>query len=116
VSPGVDGMNPRAHATARGHHYIDWKMLTADMDGNDKGKYWFVDEVPWVAYYYENFALHGAWWHDNFGRPMSHGCVNIAPADAHKLFNWMDPVIPPGWYAASAHYPYSKGTMVYIRQ
>ena len=115
MSPGVDGINPRSHATARGRHYVGWKLLSADMSGNDGKGDWFVDEVPWVQYYKGNYALHGAWWHDNFGRPMSHGCVNLAPADARALFHWMDPVIPEGWYAASAYYPYAQGTVVYVR-
>jgi hypothetical protein len=115
MSPGIDGINKRAHATAMGKHFVDWKMITEDMSGRDKGKDWFVEEVPWVAYYKDGFALHGAWWHDDFGRPKSHGCVNLAPADARFLFRWMDPVIPKDWYAASSHYPYSKGTFVYIR-
>jgi len=116
MSPGVDGIAARGHATARGYHYVDWKMITGDMSGTDKRKYWFVDEVPWVAYYKDNYAVHGAWWHNDFGRPKSHGCVNLPPAAARFMFHWMDPQIPEGWYAASAHYPFSRGTMIYIHQ
>jgi len=115
MSPGVDGINNAKHATALGKHHVDWKMFSGDMDGRDKGKDWFVDEVPWVQYYKGNYALHGAWWHNDFGRPKSHGCINLAPADARHLFQWMDPVIPAGWYAVSTYYPHTTGTMVYIR-
>ncbi len=114
MSPGIDGVNKRKHATARGRHFIDWKMLSSDMSGTDKGKFWFVDEVPWVAFYKGNYAVHGAWWHNDFGRPKSHGCVNLPPADARFLFGWMDPVIPEGWYAASSYYPYTKKTLIFI--
>ncbi len=115
MSPGIDGINAAKHATARGKHHVDWKLYTGDMSGKDKGKPWYVDEVPWVQYYKDNYALHGAWWHNNFGRPMSHGCINLSPPDAKALFNWMDPAMPEGWYAVAAYYPHAKGTMVYIR-
>ena len=45
ISPGIDGISPRAHATARGKQYIDWKLISGDMDGRDKGKDWFVVHV-----------------------------------------------------------------------
>ncbi len=115
ISPGVDGINSAKHATARGKHHVDWKLYSGDMSGHDRGKDWFVDEVPWVQYYKGSYALHGAWWHNNFGRPMSHGCINLSPPDARELFNWMDPAIPEGWYGVAAYYPHAKGTMVYIR-
>lgn len=115
ISPGVDGINAAKHATARGRHHIDWKLYSGDMSGKDKGKEWYVDEVPWVQYYQGNYALHGAWWHNNFGRPMSHGCINLSPPDAKNLFDWMDPQVPDGWYAVATYYPHAKGTTVYIR-
>lgn len=46
--------------------------------------------VPWVMYFYDNYAIHGAYWHNNFGTPMSHGCVNMRPAEAQMLYNWAD--------------------------
>jgi hypothetical protein len=115
ISPGVDGINAAKHATARGKQWVKWKLYSGDMSGKDRGKPWFVDEVPWVQYYKGNYALHGAWWHNNFGRPMSHGCVNLSPPDAHNLFEWMDPQIPDGWYAVSPFYPYVKSTLILIR-
>ncbi len=117
VSPGQDGVTERSHGhtTKRGTYSIGWKLVTADMAGVDKAKAWAVDEVPFVAYYKDSYALHGAWWHDDFGRPKSHGCVNLAPNDAQFLWGWVDPVIPSGWYAAAAYYPEIKGTTVQIR-
>ena len=115
VSPGVDGILPREHATKRGQFTIGWKMLSADMEGKEKGKEWLVDEVPYVLYYKDSYALHGAWWHDEFGRPKSHGCVNLAPSDAWFLFNWADPGLPEGWYAVTSYYPQVKGTVVDVR-
>jgi hypothetical protein len=117
ISPGQDGVTERAHGhtTKRGTYSVGWKLISADMAGVEKMKEWAVDEVPFVAYYKDSYALHGAWWHDEFGRPKSHGCVNMAPADAHFLWGWLDPELPKGWYAAAAFYPEVKGTTVVIR-
>jgi lipoprotein-anchoring transpeptidase ErfK/SrfK len=47
-----------------------------------------LPNVPYVMYFYEDYAIHGAYWHNNFGQPMSHGCVNT-PVDAGRfLYNW----------------------------
>ena len=46
--------------------------------------------VPWTMYYYQGFALHGAYWHNNFGTPVSHGCVNLRVDEARLLFDWAD--------------------------
>ena len=50
--------------------------------------------MPFVQYFTEGFALHGAYWHDDFGTPRSHGCVNLAPVDAAWLFRFTDPEVP----------------------
>ncbi len=104
ISPGMDGVTerPQGHTTRRGIYPVGWKLLSADMNGVDKGKEWAVDEVPFVGYYKASYAVHGAYWHDDFGLPKSHGCVNMAPRDARWLFNWMDPGLPEGWYAVAA--------------
>ncbi len=44
--------------------------------------------VPWVMYFYGGYAIHGAYWHNNFGQPMSHGCVNMNSGEAQMLYNW----------------------------
>jgi LysM repeat protein len=44
--------------------------------------------VPYVMYFYGSYAIHGTYWHNNFGRPMSHGCVNMSVADAAWLYKW----------------------------
>jgi lipoprotein-anchoring transpeptidase ErfK/SrfK len=41
-------------------------------------------------FYYKDWALHGAYWHNNFGHTMSHGCINMRQVDAEALFNWAD--------------------------
>ncbi len=47
-----------------------------------------LPNVPYTMYYYQGYAVHGAYWHNNFGRPMSHGCVNLRPSDAKWFFNF----------------------------
>lgn len=44
--------------------------------------------VPWVMYFYSGYAIHGAYWHNNFGSPMSHGCVNMSPGESQMLYTW----------------------------
>lgn len=47
-------------------------------------------DVPWTLYYDGDFAIHGAYWHDHFGTPVSHGCVNLRVPEAKALFEWAD--------------------------
>jgi len=47
-----------------------------------------LPNVPHVMYFHGGYAIHGTYWHNNFGRPMSHGCVNLSLADAAWLYNW----------------------------
>ncbi len=54
----------------------------------DRSDYYYLEDVPWTMYFDEARALHGAYWHNGFGYPRSHGCVNMALADAHWVFNW----------------------------
>lgn len=58
-----------------------------------------VEEVPWTLYYHRGYALHGAYWHTDFGKVRSHGCTNIAPVDARWIYYWSDPEVPPAWHA-----------------
>jgi lipoprotein-anchoring transpeptidase ErfK/SrfK len=46
--------------------------------------------VPWSLYFNEGAAIHGAYWHDGFGYRRSHGCVNVAAADAMWMFEWAE--------------------------
>jgi hypothetical protein len=59
---------------------------------------YFVDEVPDAMFFRRGLALHGTFWHDRFGRRMSHGCVNLSLADAAWLFAWGPPRLPEGWH------------------
>ncbi len=63
--------------------------LTTPMAGGVVGDdYYYIDGVPHTMFFDRAIALHGAFWHDDFGRPKSHGCVNIAPRAAEWLYFW----------------------------
>ena len=55
------------------------------------GGYYYLEEVTWTCYFYSGYALHTAYWHDAFGRPRSHGCVNMSPYDAWWVYQWSAP-------------------------
>lgn len=100
------------HATPTGVWKVDRKYVSTTMSGpdEDKGTY-TVSEVPWTMFYDGDFALHGAYWHEEFGKVRSHGCTNIPPIDARWLFGWAGGV-PAGWHGASHH----EGPWVVIAQ
>jgi lipoprotein-anchoring transpeptidase ErfK/SrfK len=52
------------------------------------GPGYYLPDVPYVMYFYKDYALHGTYWHNNFGTPMSHGCVNLTIPDAEWLYNF----------------------------
>lgn len=84
--------------TPTGEFNIWIKLKYARMTGGHKEIHTFYDlpNVPFVMYFYKGFGIHGAYWHNNFGHPMSHGCINMAIPDAKKLFYWADPQLPEG--------------------
>jgi len=72
------------YPTVRGTFRIYVKYRSAPM----RGPGYYLPAVPHTMYFYGGYAIHGAYWHNNFGRPMSHGCINMRLADAAALFNW----------------------------
>jgi hypothetical protein len=73
-------------------------------------------DVPWIQYFASGYALHGAYWHDVFGSPRSHGCVNLSPIDARLVFMWTDPPLPSGWHGINVGADMGQGTAVVIRE
>jgi lipoprotein-anchoring transpeptidase ErfK/SrfK len=53
-----------------------------------RGPGYYLPRVPATMFFYRGYALHGTYWHNNFGHPMSHGCVNMRTSDAWIIFNW----------------------------
>lgn len=73
-------------------------------------------DVPYIQYFEAGYALHTAYWHDVFGVPRSHGCINLSPIDAHRIFLWTDPPVPEGWHAVNAGGEMGDGTTVVIHE
>jgi lipoprotein-anchoring transpeptidase ErfK/SrfK len=73
-----------AHPTVTGTFNIWNKTRIQDMSGPG----YYLPDVPYVMYFYKDYGIHGTYWHNNFGTPMSHGCVNLTIPDAEWLYNW----------------------------
>lgn len=102
--------------TPKGTFNIWYKTRSQRMEGGSKelGTYYNLPNVPNNMFFYKGYAIHGAYWHNNFGHPMSHGCVNSPLASVAKLFAWAGPVVPEGenTVRATAENP---GTRVVVR-
>jgi lipoprotein-anchoring transpeptidase ErfK/SrfK len=91
----------KSHMTHKGTFRIYAKSVHTSMRGKPWDDY-YAEEVPWTMHYDDGRALHGAYWHDQFGVQKSHGCVNLSPADAAWLFQWVPPKLPDGWHSVLA--------------
>lgn len=73
-----------------------WLRYTRMSGGNKaNGTYYNLPNVPYTMFFsnaqvpkYRGYGIHGAYWHNNFGQPMSHGCVNMREADVAKIYQW----------------------------
>jgi lipoprotein-anchoring transpeptidase ErfK/SrfK len=79
------------------------------------GPGYYLPNVPWVMYFYAGYALHGAYWHDKWGTPTSHGCVNLRREDAKWLYDWTGPVVPEGTHSVASSKS-NPGTWVLVHQ
>ncbi len=79
--------------TVTGTFRIWSKVAMQDMRGGNRtaGTDYHLKDVKNVQYFYKNYAFHGAYWHSNFGTPMSRGCINMTDEDAKWLFGWASP-------------------------
>jgi len=116
VSTGRDGLGEpgKTLSTPLGTFRIYQKYVTTTMDSDVADKEFELRDVPWVMYFKGGYALHAAYWHDGFGHPRSHGCVNLSPLDARFVFNWSSPVVPEHWQSVDAGSPFEEGTIVNI--
>lgn len=101
--------------TPTGTFNIWYKTRYQRMVGGSQelGTYYNLPNVPNNMFFYQGYALHGAYWHNNFGHPMSHGCVNEPLANAAAIFDWAGPNIPTGQNAVRATAD-NPGTKVYV--
>jgi lipoprotein-anchoring transpeptidase ErfK/SrfK len=70
--------------TVTGEYRIYVKVPLQDMSGPG----YYLTDVPWVMFFYQDYGFHGTYWHNNFGTPMSRGCVNLSVDDAAWLYDW----------------------------
>jgi len=79
--------------TPEGEFRVWIKLRYHTMEGGSKetGDYYKLPNVPYVMYFDAGYGIHGTYWHNNFGHPMSHGCINLRTEDAAQIFNWAGP-------------------------
>lgn len=84
VSTGLWALTPT------GDYKIWIKLAKTTMSGGSKalGTYYYLPNVPCTMYFYKGYGIHGTYWHNNFGHPMSHGCVNMKTEEACQVFAW----------------------------
>ena len=84
VFKAVVSTGTRYYPTVLGRFRIYAKYRATHMSGPG----YSLPNVPWTMFFHRGYAIHGAYWHNNFGRPMSHGCVNMRISDSKWLYNW----------------------------
>ncbi len=104
-----------AAETPIGMHRIYWKQDRATFDRQQQRNAYYLEAVPFVMYFKDAYALHGAYWHNDFGSIETHGCVNLAPVDARWLFSFLAPALPPG-YASIRSDATSPGSWIRLRR
>jgi hypothetical protein len=116
VSTGRDGLGDpqKTRSTPQGTFRIYQKHVTSTMDSDVADEEFELRDVPWVMYFKGGYALHGAYWHDEFGRARSHGCINLSPIDARLAFQWASPQVPEHWHSVTAGGAFDEGTIVNV--
>jgi len=116
VSTGKWGRTP----TGEFRIWTKYKYVLMAGGSEELGTYYHLPNVPFTMFFYNDeipkslgFGIHGTYWHDNFGHPMSHGCINMKTKDAEKLFYWANPVLPKGLSSINAD-DKNTGTRVII--
>jgi lipoprotein-anchoring transpeptidase ErfK/SrfK len=124
ISPGRGGL-PRVanasdhelgkhHNTPLGVYRIQYKDRYSVMSPDPEQKKFFISDVPYIQYFRGPYALHAAFWHEDFGDPKSGGCVNLSPLDAERIFAWTDPQLPPSWQGVRSGGSNGRGTTLQI--
>ncbi|HOZ80603.1 MAG TPA: L,D-transpeptidase [Candidatus Woesebacteria bacterium] len=96
--------------TPVGDYQIWTKIRSQKMSGGSKenGTYYFLPKVPYILFFYNEstpkkmgYSIHGTYWHNNFGTPMSHGCINMKTPEAKVIYDWAEvgtPIVIYGKY------------------
>ena len=111
ISSGLFGKTPP------GEYRIWYKIRATKMEGGTRGTntYYYLPNVPYTMFFNGDIGVHGTYWHQNFGQPMSHGCVNAPTPIAEKLFYWADPQLPEGKWAIRSSET-NPGTRVVVHE
>lgn len=117
VSTGLPGTR-----TPIGEFRIWVKLRAAKMEGGSGSGYYYLPNVPYIMYFgndevpnYKGYGLHGTYWHNDFGTPKSHGCVNLPTEIAEQIYYWATPVLEEGKGAAFAD-ENNQGTRIIIHE
>jgi lipoprotein-anchoring transpeptidase ErfK/SrfK len=84
ISTFIVSTGTQYHPTVTGQYHIYVKYRYSDMAGPG----YYLPDVPFTMYFYQGYSFHGTYWHDNFGVPMSHGCINMRTSEAEWLYYW----------------------------
>jgi lipoprotein-anchoring transpeptidase ErfK/SrfK len=85
------------YETPIGRFVVFHKMPSRHMAAGDIASNGYdLPGVPWVSYFTEEgISIHGTYWHNDFGKKRSHGCINLTPQAAKWIYRWTQPVVPP---------------------
>ena len=83
-------------ATPLGTFAISGKLATVTLEAPGEALH---SDVPWTQNFQKHYAIHTAYWHDNWGNLASAGCINVSPIDGKWLFDFSEPKLPSGWHA-----------------
>jgi lipoprotein-anchoring transpeptidase ErfK/SrfK len=115
VSSGLPGT-----PTPTGEFRVWVKLRATKMEGGQGRYYYYLPNVPFVMYFendevpgWRGYGLHGTYWHNDFGNPRSHGCVNLPTPVAEELYYWATPALPTDKSSVFAG-PDNPGTRVII--
>lgn len=90
----AQGESTDTWATPLGPHPTFRKLISLQMSGGASGVGWDLPGIGWTTFFASGgVAIHSTYWHNNFGVPMSHGCVNALPQDAKWIFRWVNPPV-----------------------
>jgi hypothetical protein len=95
ISSGVEAGSTPISAFGSDGFLIWRKLYSLHMSGGTNAEGWDLPGIGYTSLFHgEGVAIHSTYWHNNFGEPMSHGCVNVRPQDAKWLFRWTNPEVP----------------------
>lgn len=110
------------YETPSGEFRIWIKLRYTKMEGGEGKYYYYLPNVPYTMFFYNDevpswkgYGLHGTYWHDDFGTPRSHGCVNLPTEVAGQLYYWTTPTLPDGKWAVTATND-NPGTRIVIHE